>query len=81
MTTSAKLNHAQAELQACEAHLAEKEKELEEIRETAIRRGLEKRCKALVSCGWSWGERGKQALRALEGLGTKTAAGKLSYLI
>ncbi|CAG8677845.1 4158_t:CDS:2, partial [Acaulospora colombiana] len=65
---NAKLNHAQAELQACEAHLALKEKELETTREEAIKRGLERRCKALVTCGWAWGERGKQALRALDSL-------------
>jgi hypothetical protein len=65
---NAKLNHAQAELQACEAHLALKEKELESTREEAIKRGLERRCKALVACGWAWGERGKQALRALDSL-------------
>jgi hypothetical protein len=76
LTGSSKLNHAQAELQACEAHLAEKEKELEDIREKAIKRGLERRCKALVACGWTWGERGKQALRALEALGSNQATGK-----
>jgi hypothetical protein len=76
LTASSKLNHAQAELRACEAHLAEKEKELEDIREKAIKRGLERRCKALVACGWTWGERGKQALRALETLGSNQATGK-----
>ncbi|KAG8842566.1 hypothetical protein FRB91_004101 [Serendipita sp. 411] len=56
-----KLSHAQAELQACEAHLAEKEKELEDTRQDAIKKGLERRCKALVSCGWTWTERDKSA--------------------
>lgn len=76
-----KLNHAQAELQACELHLAAKEKELESTREEAIKKGLEKRLKALISCGWAWGERGKQALRALEPFGGDHAnGGKLSNL-
>jgi hypothetical protein len=72
---TAKLNHAQAELQACELHLATKEKELESTREEAIKKGLEGRLKALVSCGWAWGERGKQALRALDVFGGEHADG------
>jgi len=34
---------------------------------SAVRRGLEARCKAMVECGWNWGEMGKEGLRALEG--------------
>jgi len=64
--SSSKLSAAQAELQACEAHLAAKEKDLDERRITAVRRGLEARCKAMVECGWNWGEMGKEGLRALE---------------
>jgi hypothetical protein len=64
--SSSKLSAAQAELQACEAHLAAKEKDLDERRITAVRRGLETRCKAMVECGWNWGEMGKEGLRALE---------------
>ncbi|KAI0300629.1 hypothetical protein B0F90DRAFT_1629505 [Multifurca ochricompacta] len=63
-----KLGAAQAELQACEAHLALKEKELDQLRASAVRRGLEARCKAMVECGWNWGEMGKEGLRALEGI-------------
>lgn len=63
---SSKLSAAQAELQACEAHLAAKEKDLDERRISAVRRGLEVRCKAMVECGWNWGEMGKEGLRALE---------------
>lgn len=63
-----KLGTAQAELQACEAHLAAKEKELDDLRVSAVRRGLEVRCKAMVECGWNWGEMGKEGLRALEGI-------------
>lgn len=74
---SSKLSHAQAELQACEAHLATKEKELDDIRQDAIRTGLERRCKALVSCGWTWSERGKQALHALESMGNEHSNGAL----
>ena len=61
-----KLGAAQMELQACEAHLALKEQELEKIRVRAVIGGLQRRCKALVECGWMWGEKGKEALRALE---------------
>lgn len=63
---SVKLGLAQGELQACEAHLAHKEQELEKIRVRAVIGGLQRRCKALVECGWMWGEKGKEALRALE---------------
>ena len=61
-----KLSHAQAELQACEAHLALKEQDLERVRVRALMGGLKRRCKALVECGWIWGEKGKEALHALE---------------
>jgi len=63
---SVKLGLAQAELQACEAHLALKEQDLEKIRVRAVIGGLQRRCKALVECGWMWGEKGKEALRVLE---------------
>ena len=66
--SSSKLSAAQSELQACEAHLATKEKELDERRVSAVRCGLEARCKAMVECGWNWGEMGKEGLRALEGI-------------
>jgi hypothetical protein len=64
--SSSKLSAAQAELQACETHLAAKEKELDERRVSAVRRGLEARCRAMVECGWKWGEMGREGLRALE---------------
>ena len=63
-----KLAAAQGELQACEAHLATKERELDVMRTAAVRSGLAARCKALVECGWTWGEMGKEGLRALETL-------------
>lgn len=66
--TSTKLTSAQSELQACEAHLAAKERELDVMRNVAVKSGLSARCKALVECGWSWGEMGKEGLRALESL-------------
>ena len=65
---SSKVGAAQAELQACETHLAEKEKELDQLRVSTVQHGLEARCKAMVECGWNWGEMGKEGLRALEGL-------------
>lgn len=70
-----KLSVAQAELQACEAHLAAKEQELGAFRTRTIRAGLEARCKAMVECGWAWGEMGKEGMRALEGLGTVNGYG------
>ncbi|KAH9012773.1 hypothetical protein EDB85DRAFT_2036574 [Lactarius pseudohatsudake] len=68
VVSSSKLASAQAELQACESHLASKEKELDQLRASTVRRGLEARCKAMVECGWNWGEMGKEGLRALEGM-------------
>ncbi|TCD63788.1 hypothetical protein EIP91_004939 [Steccherinum ochraceum] len=61
-----KLSAAQTELQACEAHLANKEKELEAFRTATIRSGLQARCHALSECGWNWSEMGKEGLRALD---------------
>ncbi|CAL1702523.1 unnamed protein product [Somion occarium] len=61
-----KLSAAQTELQACEAHLAVKERELDETRTSTIQTGLQLRCKAMVECGWTWGEMGKEGLRALD---------------
>lgn len=61
-----KLSAAQTELQACEAHLANKERELEAFRTATIRSGLQARCRALAECGWAWGEMGKEGLRALD---------------
>lgn len=68
LNASAKLSAAQAELQACEAHLAAKERELDERRASAVRDGLAARCRALMECGWAWGEMGKEGLRALDSL-------------
>lgn len=66
MNASMKLSAAQAELQACEAHLAARERELDERRASAVGEGLSARCKAMIECGWAWGEMGKEGLRALE---------------
>ncbi|KIK68461.1 hypothetical protein GYMLUDRAFT_719545 [Collybiopsis luxurians FD-317 M1] len=55
-----KMQAAQAELQACEAHLAKKELELETKRSSAIRDGLRVRFRALGQCGWHWTEVGKE---------------------
>ncbi|KAN0133497.1 hypothetical protein V8E53_008665 [Lactarius tabidus] len=68
VASSSKLGSAQSELQACESHLAAKEKELDQLRISTVQRGLEARCKAMVECGWNWGEMGKEGLRALEGM-------------
>ncbi|KAF8129960.1 hypothetical protein EV363DRAFT_1168159 [Boletus edulis] len=68
--TNPKLAEAQAELQACEAHLAAKEHELDARRITLARDGLGARCRALIDCGWVWGEIGKQGLKVLSGDGS-----------
>ncbi|PPQ69400.1 hypothetical protein CVT25_004632 [Psilocybe cyanescens] len=66
--SSSKLAAAQTELQACETHLAAKERELDTKRNAAIRDGLGARAKAMMECGWAWGQLGKEALHALEEL-------------
>ncbi|VDB98121.1 unnamed protein product [Peniophora sp. CBMAI 1063] len=68
ISANTKLSAAQAELQACETTLASKEAALDRLRVSAVREGLQRRCKAMVECGWVWGEMGKEGLRALEEL-------------
>ncbi|KAH7904257.1 hypothetical protein BJ138DRAFT_1073592 [Hygrophoropsis aurantiaca] len=70
--THNKLVQAQAELQACETHLAAKEQELELARVTTVRDGLGARCRALIDCGWAWREMGTNGLRTLGVLSTET---------
>ncbi|KAF8953680.1 hypothetical protein BDZ97DRAFT_1679053 [Flammula alnicola] len=70
ISSSTKLAAAQSELQACEAHLAAKERELATKRCVAVRDGLGTRLRAMVECGWAWNELGKEALQSLEELGT-----------
>ena len=65
MPLPAKLAAAQSELQACEAHLASKERELAAMRTAAVRRGLTVRCTALAECGQTWTAMGTEALRSL----------------
>lgn len=60
MSANKKLQLAQSELQACEAHLAKKESELDLRRSTAIRDGLRVRFRALAQCGWLWTQVGKE---------------------
>lgn len=48
-----------------------KERQLESLRTTAIQSGLYARCKAMVECGWAWGEMGKEGLRVLEIIGSE----------
>ncbi|KAF4622294.1 hypothetical protein D9613_009204 [Agrocybe pediades] len=67
-TSNSKLAAAQSELQACEMHLAAKERELALKRCSVVRDGLGARMKALANCGWAWEELGKEALRTLEEL-------------
>ena len=67
---SSKLSNAQAELQACEAHLASKERELDVARISVLREGLKMRCRAMIECGWAWGEMGKEAISTLENFET-----------
>lgn len=63
-----KQSHAQSELQACETHLAAKERELSIRRCVTIKAGLDIRFRAMVECGWAWSEIGKEALGSLEQL-------------
>lgn len=67
-TLNTKVTVAQSELQACELHLAEAERALEQHRIKAIKQGLKLRCEALVQCGWVWGDMGRRALSMLEEL-------------
>jgi L-alanine-DL-glutamate epimerase-like enolase superfamily enzyme len=60
---------AQSELQACETHLASKESELALKRCAAVREGLTTRAKAMIDCGWAWGQLGNEILRSLDDLG------------
>jgi hypothetical protein len=68
-SSNAKLLQAQAELQACEATLAEKEAELDVLRLRVLREGLEDRCRALVRCARTWADAGEDGLRTLAALG------------
>ncbi|KIO32347.1 hypothetical protein M407DRAFT_4539 [Tulasnella calospora MUT 4182] len=67
-SSGTKLAIAQSELQACEAHLATKQQELEELIRSALLDGLEKRCKAMTECGTIWSQKGREGLVALEDL-------------
>ncbi|KAJ4490797.1 hypothetical protein J3R30DRAFT_3400058 [Lentinula aciculospora] len=60
LSATKKMQAAQAELQACEAHLAKKELELDGKRSSAMRDGLRVRFHALAQCGWRWTEIGKE---------------------
>ncbi|TFK51259.1 hypothetical protein OE88DRAFT_1699706 [Heliocybe sulcata] len=69
---SGKQASAQVELQACEAQLSAKEKELEQVRLDLLRRGLEVRCKALVQCSTRCADMGRDALKALDSISAGT---------
>ncbi|KAG8945178.1 hypothetical protein FRC04_001157 [Tulasnella sp. 424] len=73
-SSGTKLVIAQSELQACEAHLATKQQELEEMIRSALLDGLEKRCKAMTECGTIWSQKGREGLVALEDLQNTPAA-------
>lgn len=79
-SSNTKLLQAQEELRACEAHLATKELELEALRVSIAREGLGARCQALVDCGWTWGEMGKEGLRALQSLNASSSDGRVPEL-
>ncbi|KAJ2913556.1 hypothetical protein MD484_g6855, partial [Candolleomyces efflorescens] len=64
--TSTKLAAAQSELQACETHLATKERELDVRRVQVIRDGLILRGRALSDVGWTWSELGREAINTVE---------------
>ncbi|KZT38404.1 hypothetical protein SISSUDRAFT_758245 [Sistotremastrum suecicum HHB10207 ss-3] len=75
-----KLSVAKSELQSCETVLADKEQELEIARISLVREGLHQRCRAMVECGWAWGEMGKEGISALEGMGSSVANGNGSHI-
>jgi hypothetical protein len=62
-----KISAAHAELQACEAVLAQKDQEVSERRTGAIRDGLSSRCRGMANCSWVWGETSREALAVLDG--------------
>ncbi|KDQ52489.1 hypothetical protein JAAARDRAFT_477170 [Jaapia argillacea MUCL 33604] len=64
-TQLTKLATAQAELQACEGHLARKELELEHLRSSIVRQGLEGRLRALIRCAEIWRVVGGEGLGVL----------------
>ncbi|KAF7329518.1 hypothetical protein MKEN_00214300 [Mycena kentingensis (nom. inval.)] len=72
---NAKLVAAQTELQACEAHLAAKEAELEVRRAALVREGLAGRCRALAECGARWQDAGRAGALAATG-GAASASSK-----
>ena len=61
-----RMTAAQAELQGCERQLAEKQRQLDQIRSIAIRDGLEQRCNALAQLGVILSEKGNDGVRALQ---------------
>ncbi|KAG1764976.1 hypothetical protein EV702DRAFT_981822, partial [Suillus placidus] len=72
-SSNTKLLKAQEQLRVCEAHLATKELELEALRVSIAREGLGARRRALIDCGWAWGEMGKEDLRALQRLNASSS--------
>lgn len=65
---NSKVSAAQMELQACESHLANQERELEAYRLSSLKHGLQSHCQALVQCAWTWGELGRLCLSFLSDL-------------
>ncbi|KAG2336738.1 hypothetical protein BDR05DRAFT_1011593, partial [Suillus weaverae] len=72
-SSSTKLLKAQEELRVCEAHLVTKELESEAFRVSIAREGLGARRRALIDCGWAWGEMGKEGRRALQCLNASSS--------
>lgn len=74
-STQHRMTAAQAELQGCEKQLAEKQRQLDQIRSIAIRDGLEQRCNALIRLGTTLSDKGNEGVRALqEGYAAATTA-------
>ena len=69
-----KLAQAQAALEACEIHLVIRERELNVRRISIAHDDLGARCRALIDCGWVWGEMGKQGLKSLQALAFDSVA-------
>ncbi|KAJ8509223.1 hypothetical protein ONZ45_g8598 [Pleurotus djamor] len=61
-TPTTKLAKAQSELAACEAHLSQKERLLQQKRVQIVQNAFAERCRAMVQCGSKWMEKGDEAL-------------------
>lgn len=55
--------------------------ELAARRCSAVKEGLSVRCRAMVECGWVWGEMGREPLRVLDAMSFDDGAGELPIFV